>query len=81
MFRRRRPILGAAIVGGAAYQAGKRRGADEEYQQAEEMEAGPAPGELTDEALAQLGKLGQLHEAGVLTDEEFAEQKRKLLDG
>jgi hypothetical protein len=31
--------------------------------------------------LAQLQQLGQLREAGVLTDEEFAAQKAKILAG
>ena len=31
--------------------------------------------------LAQLEKLGQLHDAGVLTDEEFAQQKARILGG
>jgi hypothetical protein len=32
-----------------------------------------------DEKMAQLEKLGQLHNAGVLTDEEFAAQKAAIL--
>ena len=36
--------------------------------------AAPAP-----DPIAQLKELGQLHEQGVLTDEEFAAQKAKLL--
>jgi hypothetical protein len=32
-----------------------------------------------DDVIEQLTKLGQLHESGVLTDEEFAAQKAKLL--
>ena len=32
-----------------------------------------------DENLAQLERLGKLHEQGVLTDEEFAAQKQKIL--
>jgi hypothetical protein len=31
--------------------------------------------------LAQLAKLGQLRDAGVLTDEEFAQQKARILGG
>ena len=31
--------------------------------------------------IAQLEKLGELHEKGILTDEEFAQQKAKLLAG
>jgi hypothetical protein len=33
-----------------------------------------------DEKMAQLEKLGQLHNAGVLTDEEFAAQKAAILN-
>jgi len=38
-----------------------------------------ASGSGTDDQLARLEKLGQLHASGVLTDEEFAEQKAKIL--
>jgi hypothetical protein len=42
----------------------------------------PAPAApAEDDMLARLEKLGQLHEAGVLTDEEFAAQKAKILAG
>src|SRR3954452_9978782 len=41
--------------------------------------APPAPGGTTDDTIEQLTKLGQLRDAGVLTDDEFAEQKRRLL--
>jgi phosphoglycolate phosphatase-like HAD superfamily hydrolase len=40
--------------------------------------AAPAPG--TDDMLAQLKQLGDLHAAGVLTDEEFAVQKYKVMN-
>lgn len=36
-------------------------------------------GGLSDEAIARLQKLAELHSAGVLTAEEFAEQKTRLL--
>ena len=94
-FVRRRPLLRAAVVGGAAYHAGKRvqEGRDEDYerdmriaeleqQQAMQQQAAPAPAASagpSDETLAQLEKLGQLKEQGILTDEEFQQQKRKLL--
>jgi hypothetical protein len=39
----------------------------------------PAPGGITPDVMEQLKGLGQLHEQGVLTDEEFAAQKAKLL--
>ena len=38
-----------------------------------------APGGLTDDAIARLQKLAELHSAGILTAEEFAEQKARLL--
>jgi putative oligomerization/nucleic acid binding protein len=43
----------------------------------EEMKA--APTGLTDESITQLKQLGQLHESGVLTDEEFEASKKKIL--
>jgi hypothetical protein len=51
-----------------------------EAQQATQAQA-PAAGGMTDNTIEQLGKLGQLHEQGVLTDAEFEVQKQKLLQG
>jgi hypothetical protein len=51
--------------------------ASQQYQQAPPQ---PSSG-ITDEAIEQLKKLSQLKDAGVLTDAEFEEQKRKLLSG
>ena len=42
--------------------------------------AAPSAGGMSDDMIDQLGKLGQLHEQGVLTDDEFAAQKQKLLE-
>ncbi len=93
MMRRRRPLMRAAMVGGVAYHAGKKvqEGRDDDYerdarmdqmeaQQAQQAQAPPAGG-MTDNTIEQLGKLGQLHEQGVLTDAEFEVQKQKLLQG
>lgn len=44
--------------------------------------AAPVPraaGGLTSEAIDQLQKLADLHKAGILTDEEFATQKARIL--
>jgi hypothetical protein len=85
----------AAMVGGVAYHAGKRsqegRDADadrdarleelEYQQQAQQPQGGGGGGGMTDNTIEQLGKLGQLHEQGVLTDAEFEVQKQKLLQG
>ena len=83
---RRRPLLRAAAVGGGAYMAGKRRARAE--QPAEPMAApspAPAPppqsGGLSPEAMEQLKSLAQLHDQGILTDQEFDQQKAKVLGG
>ena len=92
MMRRRRPLMRAAMVGGVAYHAGKRvqEGRDDDYERdarLEQLEAQQAQGSggggggMTDNTIEQLGKLGQLHEQGVLTDAEFEVQKQKLLQG
>ena len=92
--RRRRPLLrGAAMAAGGAavYHAGKSSAnranheAEQDaaiegsYQQpAAPMPAAPAGG-MSQEKINELQQLGQLHEQGVLTDEEFAAQKAKIL--
>lgn len=84
LMRRRRPLLraaGAAAVGGAAYRAGRRHG---EEAGAPPAETYPPPGPprpgLTPEAVNALAELGRLHEQGVLTDQEFEQQKRRYLE-
>jgi hypothetical protein len=98
MFRRRRPLLRAAAVGGGAYLAGKhmarasdQRAADEaaqddrigqlEQQQAPPQQAPPqqAAPPAGPSMADQLQQLAALHQQGVLTDEEFAAAKSKLL--
>jgi hypothetical protein len=88
---RRRPVLRAAAVGGGAYAMGKRnaRRQQEQYDQgqqtappayAPEPAAAPAAApEMSADVTARLGELGKLHDQGVLTDEEFAQAKAKLL--
>ena len=57
------------------------------YQQQQAYQQAPpppppaaAPASGTDDMLAQLKQLGDLHAAGVLTDEEFAVQKNKVMN-
>jgi Short C-terminal domain len=51
---------------------------EQAYQQAPPP---PPPAESdTDDMIAQLKQLGELHDAGVLTDEEFAAQKAKVMN-
>jgi Short C-terminal domain/Domain of unknwon function (DUF3824) len=59
----------------AAYQ-------EQQYQQQAYQQAPPPPPPAApggDDMLDQLKQLGELHDAGVLTDEEFAAQKAKIL--
>jgi Short C-terminal domain len=91
MFRRRRPLLRAAAVGGGAYALGshnrgaREREADQDQQiqelqaQAPAPAAAPASGGISSDAVEKLQQLAKLHEQGVLTDEEFTAQKERLL--
>ncbi len=49
---------------------------------ADSQAAAPAPDAsgMSEDSIQKLQELAQLHESGVLTDEEFAAQKAKLLD-
>ena len=93
-FGRRRPLMRAAMVGGVAYHAGKKtqEGRDADYErdarlaeleQQQAMAAAPAPAAPAAPAepdmFEQLERLAKLKEQGVLTEEEFAAQKQKLL--
>lgn len=96
MFRRRRPLLRAAVVGGGAYMAGKSharhsmerqqseeeqdsRIGDLEQQQAPAQAPAPAPPAQSSPMVSQLNDLAALHKQGVLTDDEFAAAKAKLI--
>jgi hypothetical protein len=48
-------------------------------QQAQAQQVAAPTGGITDEGLAKLTQLAQLKEQGVLTEEEFAAQKAKIL--
>jgi hypothetical protein len=84
---RRRLVVGGAAAGAVAYHEGKKHGRRaEEEDQAQEAEQAteyaPAPPVDTGPDTADLDeieRLGKLHESGVLTDEEFASAKAKLL--
>jgi Short C-terminal domain len=91
MFRRRRPLLRAAAVGGGAYALGSRhaRGQQQEAEQNQQIDelqsqaqapaAAPASAGISSDAVEKLQQLAKLHEQGVLTDEEFTAQKERLL--
>ena len=85
---RRRPLARAAMVGGVGYAAGKRRA---RVQEAGAQQAAPPQQTHADQGAAQGGgmsemdridalkKLGELHDSGVLTDEQFDAEKEKLI--
>ncbi len=82
--RRRRPLLRAAAVGGGAYVMGKRRAESQEQAPGPPPDAGVPPATaqstgISPDALQRLQELAELHKQGVLTDEEFAEQKARIL--
>lgn len=90
-FRRRRPVLRAAAVGGVAYAAGKHGAqagqepdpnapAEEEPEAAAEAAADPAAAAPSaDQSMEELTKLKGLLDSGVLTQAEFDAQKQKIL--
>jgi len=66
----------AAVDQQAAYQQGQ---ADAQAA-SQQAQAAPAPADPMDAKMAALKQLGELHDSGILTDEEFAAQKQKILD-
>ncbi len=95
--RRRRPLVRAAMVGGAGYAAGKRRqrsgereaGQEERLEALEQQQAPAAPAPAAPAAapaggqdvVGRLTELKGLLDAGALTQEEFDAAKRKVLGG
>jgi hypothetical protein len=89
MFRRRRPLMrmatGAAVAG-TAYHMGKKHEQQQDvndqaqaaYQEPAAQYAPPTP-PAAPGGTADLDQLVQYHNQGVLTDEEFAAAKSKLL--
>ena len=72
---RRRTML---VAGGAAYAAGKHaQGAAPEAEAQQAPVAPAAPDE--DASIEEIANLAKLHDEGALTDEEFADEKAKIL--
>ena len=81
-------VLKAAAVGGAGYYAGKKiseKGQEEQVPAAQGETYAPSPeagaADTGTDTVAQLQQLAQLHDTGVLTDEEFVAAKQKVLAG
>ena len=73
----------ASAVGGRVQHKQQGKWAEQEQQQYEQQQAAPAPAAAAEpegDPMEQLAKLGELHSAGVLTDEEFAVAKAKILN-
>lgn len=92
--RRRRPILGAAMIGGASYlgaKAGQRSAQNEAYEEQQDYETQqrlanleaqqqPAPAAPQGgDLVSKLAELKSLLDQGVLTQDEFNAAKAKLL--
>lgn len=82
----------AVVAGTASAVSGRVRRRQQGRWAAQEAEQAPAPAPApayaeappaagTDDKLAQLKQLGELRDAGVLTDAEFENQKGKILYG
>jgi len=76
---RRRAVARTAAVGGAAYYAAKRGAhAGREEQATDAQDEGP-PSEPAPAPVEQIKELAELREQGILTEGEFAAEKKKLL--
>ena len=78
------------MVGGAGYAAGKHRAQAAEHEaqqdaalqqsQGQPPQAPPSGGGMSEmDRIDALKKLGDLHDSGVLTDEQFEAEKEKLI--
>ncbi len=85
-----RGVARTAVIAGTATavsnrvsrRQGERWAAQEQQQYAQQQYAEPAPAPAAAPAqdnIAQLKELAELHQQGVLTDDEFAAQKAKIL--
>ena len=61
-------------------QAGKWAAQEEQQQQQQQQQQMAAPPPAQEDPMAKLKELAQLHESGVLTDEEFSAAKAKILN-
>ena len=52
---------------------------EQQYEQEPPQQAAPAPAAPAPSRIDQLTELGELHTKGILTDEEFASEKAKIL--
>lgn len=67
-------------IHGYVYKSGNQSAKQQPVKQSERSQPGPVKKEDPAVIFDKLEKLGKLRENGILTEEEFAEQKKKLLD-
>jgi hypothetical protein len=84
----RRPLARAAIVGGGAYVAGKKRAEGQQREADEQARLGaleqqqaPAAEAPQRDVVAKLKELQEMQASGALTPEQFEAAKQKLLQG
>jgi Short C-terminal domain len=80
------PLLSGLLTGGIGYLLGRNSG---QQQNPQVLQVAPAPTNQpqqeapatpsSSDKLVQLKLLGELHESGVLTDEEFTREKNRIL--
>ncbi|HMS23870.1 MAG TPA: SHOCT domain-containing protein [Candidatus Saccharibacteria bacterium] len=66
-----------AVSNNVSRRQARRYGEQDAQEYQAQQPVAQAPSE--DDQMAQLEKLGQLHDSGVLTDEEFAAKKKQIL--
>jgi hypothetical protein len=75
-------LLGDLLAGGLGYYLGRRSAQGyAQYAPAPQPYAQSAGMDPSSQRLAQLQLLGQLRESGILTEEEFEQQKQRILNG
>ncbi len=76
-----RGVARTAVIAGTATSVSNRvsRRQGERWAEQEQQQAPAAPAGGGDNVIDQLKQLGELRDSGVLTEEEFAAQKAKLL--
>ena len=82
MVRRRTRRRTMMVAGGLAYERGQNQqaAADQAYAEpAAPPPAPPPPAPAADDATSEIERLASLHDAGSLTDDEFAAAKAKIL--
>ncbi len=73
------PSLGPAGRGGARRRSRRRMSSRQAASAAQQPAPAPTPAETASNPMEKLKKLGELHKAGVLTDDEFSAKKADIL--